>query len=94
MTQKPDDGYITDSLGWVYYKQGRYKEAVEYLEEAVKLVPDDATILEHLGDAYTRVNDPEKALDYYNKALKNKKEDKEPLEKKIESVEKKLGQNA
>ncbi|MBU1696878.1 MAG: tetratricopeptide repeat protein, partial [Proteobacteria bacterium] len=23
---KPDDGYITDSLGWVYYKRGEYEE--------------------------------------------------------------------
>ncbi len=28
LTFKPGDGYITDSLGWVYYKTGRYKEAL------------------------------------------------------------------
>jgi tetratricopeptide (TPR) repeat protein len=94
MTQKPNDGYITDSLGWAYYKQGRYEEAVKYLEEAVKLVPDDATILEHLGDAYMKTNDLKKAVDYYRKALEHKEKDKELLEQKIESAEKELGQDA
>jgi Tfp pilus assembly protein PilF len=94
MTQKPNDGYITDSLGWVYYQQGRYKEAIQYLEEAVKLVPDDAAILEHLGDAYMKINDRKKAVDYYKKALEHKEKDKELLERKIESAEKELGQDA
>lgn len=49
---KPDDGYIVDSLGWAYYKIGRYPEAVAQLERAVSLRPDDPTINDHLGDAY------------------------------------------
>ncbi len=51
---KPDDGYITDSLGWAHYRQGRYADAVRLLEEAFALVPEDATVGEHLGDAYWR----------------------------------------
>ncbi len=52
---EPEDGYIVDSLGWAYYKLGRYDEAVKYLERAVDLKPGDPTINEHLGDAYWRV---------------------------------------
>ncbi|BCH65092.1 hypothetical protein RvVAT039_23080 [Agrobacterium vitis] len=52
---KPDDGYIVDSLGWAYYRLGRYDEAVEELERAVQLKAGDATINDHLGDAYWRV---------------------------------------
>jgi len=97
MEHKADDGYITDSLGWVYYKKGRYQEAIQFLEEAAKLVPDDSTILEHLGDAYMKANDPEKGLRSYKKALEEKTEDTEsrddtgPLKQKIESLEKQLG---
>jgi tetratricopeptide (TPR) repeat protein len=81
---KPDDGYITDSLGWVFYKQGRYEEAVEVLEKAVELVPDDPVILEHMGDAYLKVNQQFKALEFYEKSLEVKEEkDKADLEKKI-----------
>jgi tetratricopeptide (TPR) repeat protein len=93
MKLKPDDGYITDSLGWVYYMKGFYEEAVKFLEEAAKLVPDDATILEHLGDAHMKVNELEKSLESYRKALENKEKDKAPLEDKIESVHKQLGQD-
>jgi tetratricopeptide (TPR) repeat protein len=50
--QRPDDGYIVDSLGWAYYRIGNYAEAVKHLERAVELKPDDPTINDHLGDAY------------------------------------------
>jgi tetratricopeptide (TPR) repeat protein len=53
--QRPDDGYIVDSLGWAYFRTGNYDEAVKNLERAVELKPDDPTINDHLGDAYWRV---------------------------------------
>jgi tetratricopeptide (TPR) repeat protein len=53
--QRPDDGYIVDSLGWAYYRIGNYDEAVKNLERAVELKPEDPTINDHLGDAYWHV---------------------------------------
>ena len=53
--QRPDDGYIVDSLGWAYYRIGNYEEAVKNLERAIELKPEDPTINDHLGDAYWRV---------------------------------------
>jgi len=53
--QRPDDGYIVDSLGWAYYRIGNYDEAVKNLERAIDLKPEDPTINDHLGDAYWRV---------------------------------------
>ena len=53
--QRPDDGYIVDSLGWAYFKLGNYPEAVKKLERAIELKPEDPTINDHLGDAYWRV---------------------------------------
>lgn len=53
--QRPDDGYIVDSLGWAYYRIGNYDEAVKQLERAIELKPEDPTINDHLGDAYWRV---------------------------------------
>ncbi|MBI5263103.1 MAG: tetratricopeptide repeat protein [Bradyrhizobium sp.] len=53
--QRPDDGYIVDSLGWAYYRLGNYEEAVKHLERAIDLKPEDPTINDHLGDAYWRV---------------------------------------
>jgi len=47
---RPDDGYITDSLGWVLYRLGRYDEAIGHMERAVELMPVDPIINDHLGD--------------------------------------------
>lgn len=88
LTFKPDDGYITDSLGWVHYKKGDYKQAVTLLEKAVKLVPDDPILLEHLGDALYKTSEHQKALEFYQKSLKNIKKDKDSqeLKSKIERL--------
>jgi Flp pilus assembly protein TadD len=83
---KPNDGYITDSLGWVYYKMGDYARAMEYLKKASALVPDDPTILEHIGDTYLKLNDKASALKYYQKALAKKDKDKEALANKIKQL--------
>ena len=51
----PNRGDIADSLGWAYYRLGRFEEAVRYLERAVQLSPHEAVINDHLGDALWRV---------------------------------------
>ena len=51
---KPRDGYIIDSLGWAFYRLGRYEDAVRELERAIDLKPADPVINDHLGDAYWR----------------------------------------
>src|SRR5436190_15246328 len=53
--QRPDDGYIVDSLGWAYYRIGNYEQAARSRERAIDLKPEDPTINDHLGDAYWRV---------------------------------------
>lgn len=83
---KPNDGYITDSLGWVYYKRGKYAEALQLLEKAIKLVPDDPTILEHLGDVYQKLDRREKAINYYKRSLDNNAKDRDSLKVKIRKL--------
>jgi tetratricopeptide (TPR) repeat protein len=53
--QRADDGYIVDSLGWAFFRIGKYEDAVKELDRAVELKPEDPTINDHLGDAYWRV---------------------------------------
>jgi tetratricopeptide (TPR) repeat protein len=55
VAQRPNDGYIVDSLGWVLYRLADYEGAVKYLERAVELKPQDPVINDHLGDAFWRV---------------------------------------
>ncbi len=71
---RPGDGYITDSLGWVYFRMGRYNDAVPYLEQAVELMPYDPTINDHLGDAYWKVGRKLEA-EFQWKRAKNHSED-------------------
>jgi len=65
---KPNMGYITDSLGWIYFKLGNYERAVTELEKANQLTPDDPTITEHLADSYLKLNRIEKAIEFYERA--------------------------
>jgi tetratricopeptide (TPR) repeat protein len=59
---RPNDGYIVDSLGWAYYRLGRYEEAVTALETAVQLRAEDPVINDHLGDAYWKVGRKREAM--------------------------------
>jgi tetratricopeptide (TPR) repeat protein len=88
---KPNMGYITDSLGWVYYKLGDYEKAVIELEKANQLTPEDPTITEHLADSYIKLSRIEKAIEYYEKALglDPKPDHKERLQKKIKDLKEK-----
>ncbi|MEM9670373.1 MAG: tetratricopeptide repeat protein [Pseudomonadota bacterium] len=66
---RPDAGYIIDSLGWAYYRLGRYEEAVEQLERAVALEPGEAVLNDHLGDAYWRVGRHLEATFQWSRAI-------------------------
>lgn len=86
---KPKNGYIRDSLGWVYYRLGELDKAQQELEKAVTLSADDPAIQEHLGDVYLESGQLSKALKIYRKALSNYTEEQEKagVREKIRSVE-------
>ncbi len=71
----PNDGFIVDSLGWVYFRTGRLQEAVSTLQRAVELQPEDATINDHLGDAYWMVGRRAEARHQWQRALRTVEED-------------------
>jgi tetratricopeptide (TPR) repeat protein len=85
--QRPDDGYIVDSLGWAFYRIGNYEDAVKTLERAIDLKPEDPTINDHLGDAYWRVGRTLEAKYQWAHArdLKPEPEDLPKIEAKIEN---------
>lgn len=74
---RPQQGFIVDSLGWVFYKLGRYDEAVVELERAIELLPNDPVINDHLGDAYWQVGRYREARFQWNRALSFEPEDEE-----------------
>ena len=72
---RPDDGYIVDSLGWAYYRLGKFDDAVTELQKAISLRPEDATINDHLGDAYWRAGRKLEANFQWQHALDAKSDD-------------------
>jgi len=50
VAQRPNDGYLVDSLGWVHYRMGNYDAALVELERAAMLEPEDPEITDHYGD--------------------------------------------
>jgi tetratricopeptide (TPR) repeat protein len=78
----PKNKNTIDTLGWVYYKQKKYKESVEELSKAVEN-NENPSITDHLGDAYFALGEREKARAEWEKALKLC--DNDDLKKKIQA---------
>ena len=75
MEQRPDDGYITDSLGWAYYRMGRYDEAVSVMLDAVLLRPGDGILNDHYGDVLWMVGREREAAFQWQRALDSRSTD-------------------
>ncbi|MEH6630039.1 MAG: tetratricopeptide repeat protein [Halopseudomonas aestusnigri] len=82
---RPEDGYVVDSLGWVYYKLGKYENAVDYLERAIELKAEDPVINDHLGDAYWQVGRQHEARFQWRRALSF-----DPEEEQVELIKAKI----
>ncbi len=103
----PEDGYITDSLGWVYYRMAEERLAAKDRDEALRLLEraeealmraaeltgGDAVVSEHLGDVLLLRGDKRGALGYYEEAVTlDVREDEQPnLFDKLESLRRDLG---
>ncbi len=87
---RPQDGYITDSLGWALYRMGRYDEAVGPMERAVELAPLDPVITDHLGDVYWTVGRRTEARFQWTRALSFLGEDDEDHEANPARIRRKL----
>lgn len=88
----PSNGGYMDSLGWVYYKKGQYKRALEVLEKALSLDKNEGVIWEHLGDTLVALGDKKNGLLKYQEALrlKNDIRDEQRIRKKFEELQKEL----
>lgn len=67
---EPANGAYLDSLGWVYYKLGKYDLAEENLVKATQhTMGDDPTVQEHLGDLYQKTGRLKQAVTHWEHAL-------------------------
>ena len=83
---RPLDGMIADSVGWAYYRLGRFPDAARALEEAVQLAPGAPDVNDHLGDAYWRVGRKIDARFQWQHALQLKPDAKQKtvIERKLQ----------
>ena len=65
----PDNIYIWDSLGWVYYKLGYYKEALEAMKLLIESDVDDSVICYHLGLIYLENGMTDKAKELLQRSI-------------------------
>jgi tetratricopeptide (TPR) repeat protein len=91
--QDKDSAAYLDSLGWVLYKQKKYKEALTYLLQAIE---DEEgrhlEIYDHLGDVYLAMGNKADAISTWKKGLAVVGKSKRDQKRKVD-VEKKLKAN-
>jgi tetratricopeptide (TPR) repeat protein len=89
IAEDPENTAYLDSLGWVLYKRGKFREAVESLEKAALDATADSTIHDHLGDTYFKLQELKKARDAW-KVAEAKAAEAVPPDRRLGEIRKKL----
>src|SRR5260370_21919504 len=69
LTLEPNNGAYLDSLGWAYFKLGKYEQAEENLTKAESHMSTDPTVHEHLGDLYQKTGRLKLAAAHWDRAV-------------------------
>lgn len=69
LDEDEDNGAYIDTLGWVFFKQGRLDDALEQILRAYDIEGDDPIIIDHLADIYYAMGNREKARQMWKKSL-------------------------
>ena len=83
LARHPNNSNFLDTLGWIYYKQGKYEKAVRELEQSVVIRPN-TVVLDHLGDAYSKLGKQAKAIKSWKEAIELANEKEKKLKVKIQ----------
>ncbi len=65
----PTNGAYLDSLGWAYFKLGKYDLAEENLNKASLRMASDPTVQDHLGDLYQKTGRLKLAAAHWERAV-------------------------
>jgi tetratricopeptide (TPR) repeat protein len=65
----PSNGAYLDSLGWAYFRLGKYELAEENLLKASQKINTDPTVHDHLGDLYQKTGRLKLAATNWERAL-------------------------
>src|SRR5258708_34109777 len=65
----PANGAYLDSIGWAYFRLGKYELAEENLLKASQKINTDPTVHDHLGDLYQKTGRLKLAPTHWERAL-------------------------
>ena len=85
----PEDPYIMDSLGWVYYRMGNFADGLNYLNLAFAARPDPE-IAAHLGEVLWMQGAKEDAKNIWRSALEKDPDNEVLLETVRRFIKKKV----
>ena len=69
ITFEPNNPAYLDSLGWAYFKLGKYDLAEDNLNKAASHMGSDPTVQEHLGDLYQKTGRLKLAAAHWDRAV-------------------------
>ena len=67
----PQNGAYLDSMGWVYFHQGKLEQAEQLLTQAIDRMGNDATVHDHLGDVYFKLGKTREAIAQWQASVKD-----------------------
>jgi tetratricopeptide (TPR) repeat protein len=69
VSSEPTNGAYLDSLGWAYFKLGKYDLAEQSLDKASARMGSDPTVQDHLGDLYQKTGRLKLAAAHWERAV-------------------------
>jgi tetratricopeptide (TPR) repeat protein len=61
--------YLTTRIGYVYFEEKKYLQAIEYLEMAEKVSPQNIEVAYYLGLSYDKIGEIEKARGFLSRVI-------------------------
>ena len=88
----PDNGSYLDSIGWAYYKDGKFDMALEHLQRAAQMLTTNSVVQDHYADVLFRLGRYDDAIAAWTKALSGDLDsiDRGDIDKKIRNAKQKL----
>lgn len=65
----PNNPSYLDTIGWIFYQEGSYQEAEEFIRAAVNAGNTSAEVMEHMGDVLDKLGQKQEAQQWWKKAL-------------------------
>ncbi len=92
LKSQPDNGSYLDSLGWAYFKGGKFDLAEEHLKRAAAQLATNSVVQDHYGDVLVKLQRYDEAIAAWTRALAGDGDtiDRSDIDRKIRLARQKL----